>query len=120
VFSVSAIPFKEKLPMRKRLGFAAIWMIALPLLFSPSQSVNLTLSTPFATVALAGHTGFGGHYCECGSAPDCICDPGETPMNRSVSGNPANVTQQKTPADGLGSEMLLMIAAFIMLIKFRA
>src|SRR5215203_2793192 len=63
--------------MRKRLVFAVLCILALPLLFSLPQNGKKTNPAPFATVALAGRT-LAGSYCTCG-CPACICDDGERP-----------------------------------------
>ena len=97
-----------------------VWLVILtfPVLASVLNGDSKANSTPFAPVCFAGHSIAGNFYCQCGPE-ECICDPGETPMNRNVSGNPANLTQQKTLANGLGSELLLVLAALVMLLKFR-
>jgi hypothetical protein len=62
---------------------------AFPLLASTAQ-INSAHSTPFASVAFAGHTSMGGAYCTCG-CDECICDPGDVPMACSRSTpNPDN------------------------------
>jgi hypothetical protein len=66
--------------VRTRLLLAAVCILALPICFSLCRVDNRINSTPFATVALAGHTVVGA-WCECGS-PGCICDPGEQPIGR--------------------------------------
>jgi hypothetical protein len=76
--------------MRKRVLFASCCILAIPLLFSPSQRVKLTSSIRSVGigVAFAGHTTAGG-WCDCG-APECICDPGEVPGG----GGYANVSSE--------------------------
>ena len=61
--------------MRTRLLVAVVCIFALPMWFSLSTGDKVTNSTPFATVALAGHN-LGGNWCECGT-PGCTCDAGE-------------------------------------------
>ena len=66
--------------------------------------------------AFAGHTNPGG-WCECGSSDACICDPGETPMNARISR--PNKSAQATPID-LGSETLLVLAALVLVLRYKA
>jgi len=59
----------------------------------------------------------GGGWCECGS-PECLCDPGEVPvgqMSRPVS----DKHKQATPVD-LGSETLFVLAALLLVLRYRA
>ncbi|MEK6322100.1 MAG: hypothetical protein AABN33_10490 [Acidobacteriota bacterium] len=114
--------------MRKRLVFAALCMLAVPPLFSPSQNDQLISSAPFATVALAGHT-IAGSWCECG-APGCICDPGEEPGGQSAKpvSDKANgsLNQGATPRRGafsgldFGSGALMLALAFFLWARLRA
>lgn len=62
----------------------------------------------------AGHTVPGGDRCECGSSPDCFCDPGENP-----GGNRASVPDESKPSD-LGSEALFVLAALILVLRYKA
>jgi len=67
--------------------------------------------------ALAGHTNPGG-WCECGSFAACICDPGEAPtgqLSRPVS----DESSQEQPVD-LGSETLFVIAALLLVLRYKA
>ena len=89
--------------MRKRIVFAALCILAVPPLFSPSQNDKLTSPAPFATVALAGRT-IVGSWCECG-APGCICDPGENPVSGQSASpvserNGRSLNQGPTPVRG--------------------
>lgn len=68
--------------MRIKLLLATMCVFALPLWTSPSNSDRLTKSSPFATVAFAGHTLLGG-WCECGTT-GCLCDPGEQQTGQSA------------------------------------
>lgn len=69
--------------------------------------------------ALAGHTVAGG-YCECG-APGCICDPGEQLMSRSNAGVPDDKsTQDASGGFDLGSETLLVLAALLLVLRYKA
>ncbi|MEK6322792.1 MAG: hypothetical protein AABN33_14040 [Acidobacteriota bacterium] len=79
--------------MRTRLILAAVCILTLPLWFSALPGDRLADPTPFATVALAGHT-LAGEWCGCGT-PGCLCDPGEVvgQSNRPVS------DQTKRPLD---------------------
>lgn len=74
--------------MKTRLFVAVVCILALPIWFSLSGSDNLTNSTPFASVAFAGHT-TAGDFCQCG-APGCICDPGEDMGGHSARPMPDN------------------------------
>jgi len=67
---------------------------------------------------LAGHVLFGGGWCECGSFAGCICDPGEQPvgqLSRPVSDEPV----QSRPVD-LGSETLFVLAALLLVLRYKA
>lgn len=78
--------------------------------------VMLCLSLP----AFGGHTMPGG-WCECGSFAACICDPGEMPMGSRVS-EPDGVpdkSKQSTPVE-FGSEMLLVLAALLLVLRYKA
>ena len=68
----------------------------------------LCLSLP----VFAGHTVSGG-YCDC-AAPGCICEPGE-----NGGGNRASVPDESKPSD-LGSESLFVLAALILLLRYKA
>lgn len=57
----------------------------------------------------AGHMLAGGGYCDCG-APGCICDPSEEPRGQSNQGAPAD----------LGSETLFVLAALILVLRYKA
>jgi len=63
--------------------------------FSASESNKLNNSTPFATVAFAGHT-VAGNFCECGT-PACLCDPGEEMTGHSVRPVPDASPNQRNP-----------------------
>ena len=115
--------------MRKRLVFAALCILAVPLLFASSENAKLTSPTPFAPVALAGHTIYGG-WCECGP-PGCACDPGELPIGQSASlvsdRNGRSLNQGATSASAgqtsgldLGSSALMLALAFFVWTRFRA
>ena len=101
----------------------SVWLIilAFPVLASVLNGDSKNSYTPFAPVCFAGHSVIGDSrsYCQCG-ALYCICDPGETPGSRQALREPEKNTQQETPSAGLGSEMLLALAALMMLLKFRA
>ena len=112
--------------MRKRLVIAAACILALPLLFSPSQS--LTSPTAFSTVALAGHTNIGG-WCDCG-APGCICDPGENHggnIARPVTDNNESSDQGLSPIRAhsrsvfdYGTGTLILALALFLWARLRA
>jgi len=125
--SESANPGLEERPVRKRLVIAAACILALPLLFSPSQ--NPTSPPAFSIVALAGHS-TAGTWCECGS-PGCICDPGENPFGqsagpvsdrngRSLNQGATSARAARTSALDFGSSALLLALAFFVWTRFRA
>ena len=116
--------------MSKRIVVAAACILALPLLFSPSQNQKLTNPTAFSTVALAGHTNVGG-WCECG-AEGCLCDPGEIPVG-GLSASPVSdrngrsLNQGASPASAdrsqgfdFGSSALMLALAFLVWARLRA
>src|SRR5712692_6589 len=102
--------------MRKRLVIAAVCILALPLLYSASQSDKATNPSSYATVALAGHT-TAGNWCDCGT-PGCICDPGELAVGRSSRSVPDRSTQD-TPRE-LGSKALLAFAVLLLMLRYKA
>ena len=56
--------------MKKRLLLAAVCILTLPIWFSPYDGDKTMGSTPFATVAIAGHVPQSGVYCK-GTPPYC-------------------------------------------------
>ena len=114
--------------MRKRLVLAALCILAVPPMFSPSQNNKLTGPAPFATVALAGRTTYGG-YCTCG-CPGCACEEGEQPglclQGQSVANNRAGKSfSQVAPIAGdpetfdFGSGALIVALAFFAWARLR-
>ena len=108
--------------MRKRLVFAALCILAVPALFSPSQNDKLLGAAPFATVALAGHTMAGG-WCECGSS-GCLCDPGELggssrPAPAKASSNGKGVNKSSAPDVDVASGLLALALAFLLWLRMR-
>ena len=108
--------------MRKRLVIAAVCILALPLLFSPSQNENLTNPAPFSTVALAGHTSVG-NWCECGT-PGCICDPGELggsskPVPAKAASGGKGVNQRSAPDVDVASGLLGLALGLVFLLRMR-
>jgi hypothetical protein len=109
----------EEESVRKRLVFAAVCILGIPLLFAPSQTNIPATSAPFATVALAGRNTMGG-WCECGT-PGCICDPGETPGGNITMNPPKdepgdqNTDQGVDPASGL----MVMTLALLFWLRLR-
>jgi hypothetical protein len=114
--------------MRKRLVIAAVCILTLPLLYSPSQSL-INSPSPYAITAFAGRTMAGG-WCECG-APGCICDPGEQPVGQKagpVSDRNGHARNQgatsgsvgRTLGFDLGSGALMLALAFLVWTRFRA
>ena len=112
--------------MRTRLLLAAICLLVLPVWLSPSKGNKLTSSTPFATVALAGHTIISGDWCQCG-ASGCICDPGEigSPNARpttdfsTIDRNPKAKMGRVSELD-FGAGAFLIGLALFMWARFRA
>src|SRR6185369_3048933 len=111
----------------KRFVIAAACILALPFLFSTSQS-ELT-QCPYASVAFAGRT-TAGNWCECGTG-GCLCDPGEQPIGqiaRPVSDRNGRSTNQgatsgsvgRTLGFDLGSGALMLALAFFVWTRFRA
>ena len=108
--------------MKARLIFAALCIVALPVLFSPKQRV----ATPFTGTALAGRVLADGAYCECGSSADCICDPGEVPTGgQHLSYRPGDTSDneldgQTPPKDvDLSPGTLLLAFAFLLWLRMR-
>lgn len=68
---------------------------------------------------LAGHVLVGTGWCPCGTEA-CICDPGEVPMPGSQLSNPevSDKSTQETPV-GLGSETLFVLAALILVLRYK-
>ena len=67
----------------------------------------------------AGHTVAGG-YCDCGT-PGCICDPGEHILGRTIANVPDRKTGQDAPVDfDLGPETLLVLAALLLVLRYKA
>ena len=100
--------------MRKRFVTAAACILALPLMFSAFQSGNASDLSPYATVALAGHSIPGG-WCECGT-PACICDPGEI---GNLNVRPPDQEKDSAPID-LGAGVLMLALAFFLWTRLRA
>ena len=106
--------------MRKRLVIAAVCILALPLLYSVSQTDKTT--SPYATVALAGHTTMG-NWCDCGT-PGCICAPGELglsskPAPPKASSDGKGVNQRSAPDVDVASGLLTLALAFLVLVRMR-
>src|SRR5207302_4656137 len=101
---------------RTKLLLAAVCTFVLPMFFSASDGNRRMQSTPFATVALAGHT-LPGNWCECGT-PGCICDPSDVGYSaRTVPArNKASERAARTnssPGFDLGtSAVALLLALF--------
>ena len=109
--------------MRKRLVIAAVCIMVLPPLFSPSHSGKITTSTPLAIVALAGHSHVGGYACECGDE-ECICDPGEQPNTNTAASSSASsgskgVNQGSAPDVDLASGILALALVFLFWLRMR-
>ena len=105
--------------MRTRLFLAAVCILTLPILFSSLTDNKLTNSTPFATVAIAGHTISTGAFCECGTQ-DCLCDPNETPKGgrrgNQVISDPSDGAVSSTseaPASDIDFGTVAMLLALV-------
>jgi len=85
---------------------------------------KLTNSTPFATVALAGHN-LAGDWCSCGST-GCICDPGELGGSARPVSNASLVQNSGKAKTSRGSDLdfgtgaLLIGLALLMWSRMRA
>jgi hypothetical protein len=91
--------------------------------FSLSMGDKLTNSTPFATVALAGHN-LAGNWCDCGT-PGCACDPGELGGSaRPISNaSPVQNSSKAKPSRGSGLDFgtaLLIGLSLLMWSRMRA
>lgn len=113
--------------MKTRLLLAVVCMLAIPMWFSTSTGDRLATQAPFSTVALAGHTLYGG-WCECGS-PGCLCDPGEEQTGHSARptsdqikkpGNKGNVTLRTGSGFDYGTGVLLLGLALLVWSRLRA
>jgi len=98
--------------MLKRILACLFIVAAFPLLASTAQ-INSIYSTPFAPVAFAGHVNTGGAYCTCGCG-DCICDPGDVPIecNRSTP-SPDNGKAPTSQLDFGTGALMLALAFFV-------
>lgn len=83
--------------MKTKLFLAAVCVLTLPMWFSFSDGTGSASSTPFATVAIAGHTIYG-DWCEC-DGPGCVCDPGERAGRAQPMSN-ASVQSDQPPQAG--------------------
>ncbi len=110
----------------KRILACLFIMAALPFLASSAHNN----SAPFAPVVIAGHVVGGDYVCTCG-CPNCVCDPGETPVacvqtRRTISGPDGKDAIQDVspvgaaPTSGLdfGSSALIMALAFLVWVRF--
>ena len=108
--------------MRRRLPLAALCMLVLPVLFSSSSPNQLMTSTPFATVAFAGHT-VAGDWCPCGIV-DCICDPGEQSARPVSDAAPIRHSGKAKAVHAENIDLVtgafLIALAFFVLSRFRA
>lgn len=102
----------------KRIIVVSLLVLASPFMVNVDNNQAVSSSAPM--VAYAGRTNVGGYACTCG-CPDCICDPGETPLNcggtnsATVAGGGDSITS-KGSIDS-GSSVILL--AFALLILFR-
>ncbi len=85
--------------------------------FSLAPNKTAINSTPFATVAFAGHSTVTGAWCQCGSSEYCICDPGETNIHSQTSKKPsANgkaLSGAATEFDAGASALLVTLALLL-------
>ncbi len=78
--------------------------------------LTLCLSIP----VFAGHTIAGGYCTPCDDIY-CYCDPGEEPPRGSASRAVSNKSSQDTPAPtALGAEALLILAALLLVLRYKA
>jgi hypothetical protein len=102
---------------------ACLFLIVVLPLFDFAGSTSRTGPTPFASVALAGHTNAGA-WCECGT-PGCICGPGEFQGLRRAAPTPTQPVNQnpvdRTSSSGadLGSGMLAFALALLLWFRMR-
>jgi hypothetical protein len=105
--------------VRRNLLVAAVCILTFPMWFSPDRVENSTNATPFAVVALAGHTPVG-LQCDCGTT-GCICEPGEVPRNVTGSQGDDELSDQDDDSGlDFGSGALLLALAFMLWIRLRA
>lgn len=89
--------------------------------FSPSKGDKLTNSTPFAMVALAGHT-VAGDWCGCGTE-ECVCAPGEQGGNLNAPTSDRETQSAQASAGSSvdpGAGLLMLALAFFLWTKLRA
>ena len=108
--------------MRIKLLSAAICIFSLPIFLSPSVGDQQLNSSPFATVAIAGHVIPSNAYCECGSRADCICGPGEQ-LTQTASSQAATdastATLDNQGANGGEASAGLMLLALALVLALR-
>ena len=110
--------------MRTRLLVAVVCILAIPMWLSPSKGDKLTNLTPFATVAVAGHS-LAGDWCSCG-APGCICDPGEVAgsarpiSNASPVQNSGKAKPSRASGPDFGTGAFLIGLALLIWSRMRA
>jgi len=106
--------------VRRTLVLAAVCIIVFPIGFSASPGSKPTDGTPFAPVALAGHTNEGTRCDPC--TPGCTPDAGEPACNNASPVDGTGFSDHvATPvsADGtsefdLGSGALMLALAFML------
>ena len=91
------------------------------MLFSTQEAEYMKRATPFSTVAMAGHVLIGNAYCTCGTT-DCICDPGETAIQRSAIPDRLSVALAGTEsANGpdIGASVMLLTLVLLLALRMR-
>ncbi len=111
--------------MKVRLLLAAICIFTFPMWFSLAPNKATMNPTPFAMVALAGHIGPNGAWCQCGSFAECICDIGETrainnPVSKESSrnGNALSGAEVSTGLDP-GASVLFITLVLLLVLRMR-
>ena len=69
--------------------------------------------------AFAGHVLVGTGWCECGTE-NCGCDPGEVPVGQMSRPVPVSDKHKQTTPVDLGSGTLFVLAALILVLRYKA
>ena len=96
--------------MRTRLLLAAVCILILPFVFSPSTGNKLDNAAPYATVAIAGHVIAGIYYCDCNNPETCTY--GLSVRTGDSTTQDDGATQQNVTQDnlitGFGAALLML------------
>ena len=93
-----------------RLLMVGVFMLALPLYFSPGKEHS---GSPYQAIAVAGHSVYGGSYCDPCNNVDCICGPGE-------SGGPMAATRQKDSQADSTAELGIILVVLLLWLRLKA